>query len=84
MLLYEIERVKVCRYEGSTRCPSANESNDFMGDKQQPLSELYRKEVQAAIHSLGSQALRTIAVAFKPLKVTDSMNMKETLKKILC
>ncbi len=22
---------KVCRYEGSTRCPSANESNDFMG-----------------------------------------------------
>ncbi|RXY89905.1 hypothetical protein DD583_35295, partial [Klebsiella pneumoniae] len=33
------------------------------GDKQQPLSELYRKEVQAAIHSLGSQALRTIAVA---------------------
>ena len=81
MLLYEIERGKVCRYEGSTRCPSANESNDFMGDKQQPLSELYRKEVQAAIHSLGSQALRTIAVAFKPLKVTDSTEHERDVEK---
>lgn len=55
-----------------------------MGDKQQPLSELYRKEVQAAIHSLGSQALRTIAVAFKPLKVTDSIEHERDVEKILC
>lgn len=52
-----------------------------MGDKQQPLSELYRKEVQAAIHSLGSQALRTIAVAFKPLKVTDSTEHERDVEK---
>ena len=52
-----------------------------MGDKQQPLSELYRKEVQAAIHSLGSQALRTIAVAFKPLKVTDSIEHERDVEK---
>ncbi|HDR5140316.1 TPA: calcium-translocating P-type ATPase, SERCA-type [Bacillus anthracis] len=51
------------------------------GDKQQPLSELYRKEVQAAIHSLGSQALRTIAVAFKPLKVTDSIEHERDVEK---
>ena len=51
------------------------------GDKQQPLSELYRKEVQAAIHSLGSQALRTIAVAFKPLKVTDSTEHERDVEK---
>ena len=81
MLLYGIEKGKICCYEGSARCPSANESNDFMGDKQQPLSELYRKEVQAAIHSLGSQALRTIAVAFKPLKVTDSIEHERDVEK---
>ena len=46
-----------------------------------PLSELYRKEVQAAIHSLGSQALRTIAVAFKPLKVTDSIEHERDVEK---
>ncbi|MGR4031561.1 HAD-IC family P-type ATPase, partial [Bacillus sp. ZZQ-131] len=51
------------------------------GDKQQPLSELYRKEVQAAIHSLGSQALRTIAVAFKPLKITDSIEHERDVEK---
>ncbi|WP_243742886.1 cation-translocating P-type ATPase, partial [Bacillus thuringiensis] len=51
------------------------------GDKQQPLSELYRREVQAAIHSLGSQALRTIAVAFKPLKVTDSIEHERDVEK---
>lgn len=51
------------------------------GNKQQPLSELYRKEVQAAIHSLGSQALRTIAVAFKPLKVTDSIEHEREVEK---
>ncbi|MBO1624900.1 calcium-translocating P-type ATPase, SERCA-type [Bacillus arachidis] len=51
------------------------------GNKQQPLSELYRKEVQAAIHSLGSQALRTIAVAFKPLKVTDSIEHEREIEK---
>ncbi|PEA55274.1 calcium-translocating P-type ATPase, SERCA-type [Bacillus pseudomycoides] len=43
------------------------------GNKQQPLTELYRNEVQAAIHHLGSQALRTIAIAFKPLKTTDHL-----------
>ncbi|PFJ15764.1 calcium-translocating P-type ATPase, SERCA-type [Bacillus cereus] len=51
------------------------------GNKQQPLSELYRKEVQAAIHSLGSQALRTIAVAFKSLKATDSMEHERDVEK---
>ncbi len=51
------------------------------GNKQQPLSELYRKEVQAAIHSLGSQALRTIAVAFKPLKATDSIENERDVEK---
>ena len=51
------------------------------GNKQQPLSELYRKEVQAAIHSLGSQALRTIAVAFKPLKVTDSIEHEREVER---
>lgn len=51
------------------------------GNKQQPLSELYRKEVQAAIHNLGSQALRTIAVAFKPLKVTDSLEHEREVEK---
>ncbi|WP_020059208.1 calcium-translocating P-type ATPase, SERCA-type [Bacillus sp. 123MFChir2] len=43
------------------------------GNKQQPLTELYRNEVQAAIHHLGSQALRTMAIAFKPLKITDHL-----------
>ncbi|MFI8706437.1 calcium-translocating P-type ATPase, SERCA-type [Bacillus sp. NPDC077411] len=43
------------------------------GNKQQPLTELYRNEVQTAIHHLGSQALRTIAIAFKPLKTTDHL-----------
>ncbi|WP_242144505.1 MULTISPECIES: calcium-translocating P-type ATPase, SERCA-type [unclassified Bacillus cereus group] len=51
------------------------------GNKQQPFSELYRKEVQAAIHSLGSQALRTIAVAFKPLKVTDPIHDEQEIEK---
>lgn len=51
------------------------------GDKQQPLSELYRKEVQAAIHNLGSQALRTIAVAFRALKVTDSIEHEREVEK---
>ena len=59
-------------------------SQTILGDKQQPLSELYRREVQAAIHSLGSQALRTIAVAFKPLKVTDSIEHERDVEKILC
>ncbi|MDR4156845.1 hypothetical protein, partial [Bacillus cereus] len=45
------------------------------------LSELYKKEGQAAIHSLGSQALRTIAVAVKPLKVTDSIEHEGDVKK---
>ncbi|PGZ96784.1 calcium-translocating P-type ATPase, SERCA-type [Bacillus pseudomycoides] len=43
------------------------------GNKQQPLTELYRNEIQTAIHHLGSQALRTIAIAFKPLKTTDQL-----------
>ncbi len=31
VIVRDREGKKVCRYEGSTRCPSANESNDFMG-----------------------------------------------------
>ncbi|WP_028398955.1 calcium-translocating P-type ATPase, SERCA-type [Ectobacillus panaciterrae] len=41
-------------------------------EKQQPMTILYRNEVQGAIHALGSQALRTIAIAYKPLRETDS------------
>jgi Ca2+-transporting ATPase len=40
-------------------------------DKQQPLSMAYKNEVQAAIDKLGSQALRTIAIAYKPLLESD-------------
>lgn len=47
------------------------------GNKQQPLTELYRNEVQTAIHHLGSQALRTIAIAFKPLKTTDHLQNEQ-------
>ena len=78
--MYEIERGRSLLLRRSTGRSFANESNDFMGDKQQPLSELYRR-VQAAIHSLGSQALRTIAVAFKPLKVTDSIEHERDVEK---
>lgn len=53
------------------------------GNKQQPLSELYRNEVQTAIHNLGSQALRTIAVAFRPLKVTDQIEHEREVEKDL-
>lgn len=37
-------------------------------NKQQPMAALYKNETQQAIHSLGSQALRTIAIAYRPLK----------------
>ncbi|PEZ00855.1 calcium-translocating P-type ATPase, SERCA-type [Bacillus sp. AFS018417] len=47
------------------------------GNKQQPLTELYRNEVQTAIYHLGSQALRTIAIAFKPLKTTDHIQSEQ-------
>ncbi|MFD3445442.1 calcium-translocating P-type ATPase, SERCA-type [Microbacteriaceae bacterium 4G12] len=36
-------------------------------NKQQPFTQLYKNEVQNAIYILGNQALRTIAVAYKPL-----------------
>ncbi|MGF9965574.1 calcium-translocating P-type ATPase, SERCA-type [Bacillus rhizoplanae] len=53
------------------------------GDKQQPFTELYRNEVQTAIYHLGSQALRTIAVAFKPLKTTDHIQSEQEAERDL-
>ncbi|MFD0771033.1 calcium-translocating P-type ATPase, SERCA-type [Bacillus sp. CGMCC 1.60114] len=53
------------------------------GNKQQPFTELYRNEVQTAIYHLGSQALRTIAVAFKPLKTTDHIQSEQEAEKDL-
>ncbi|MFX3624597.1 MAG: calcium-translocating P-type ATPase, SERCA-type [Ectobacillus sp.] len=40
-------------------------------NKQQPMTQLYKNEVQSAIDALGSQALRTIAIAYKPLRDSD-------------
>lgn len=51
------------------------------GSKQQPLTEMYKNEVQNAIHQLGSLALRTIAIAFKPLKVTDRIENERDVEK---
>lgn len=51
------------------------------GNKQQPLTELYKNEVQNAIYQLGSLALRTIAIAFKPLKVTDRIEDERDIEK---
>ncbi|MGG2095832.1 calcium-translocating P-type ATPase, SERCA-type [Bacillus sp. S13(2024)] len=53
------------------------------GNKQQPFTELYRNEVQTAIYHLGSQALRTIAVAFKPLKTTDHIQSEQEAERDL-
>ncbi|MGG2064786.1 calcium-translocating P-type ATPase, SERCA-type [Bacillus sp. S14(2024)] len=53
------------------------------GNKQQPFTELYRNEVQTAIYHLGSQALRTIAVAFKPLKTADHIQSEQEAERDL-
>ena len=53
------------------------------GNKQQPLTELYRNEVQTAIHQLGSQALRTIAIAFKPLKTIEQLQSEREVERDL-
>ncbi|MDG4655877.1 calcium-translocating P-type ATPase, SERCA-type [Ectobacillus antri] len=43
-------------------------SSILWGEKQQSMTTLYQDEIQRAIHHLGSQALRTIAIAYKPLR----------------
>ncbi|MCP8970193.1 calcium-translocating P-type ATPase, SERCA-type [Ectobacillus ponti] len=47
------------------------------GDKQQPMSTLYKNEVQSAVNVLGGQALRTIAVAYKPLRDSDTIHNEQ-------
>ena len=41
----------------------------------------YIEKKYRRLFSLGSQALRTIAVAFKPLKVTDSIEHERDVEK---
>ncbi|MFD2212912.1 calcium-translocating P-type ATPase, SERCA-type [Metabacillus endolithicus] len=49
-------------------------SNILWNERQEVLNSKYEGKVKHAIESLASQALRTIAVAFKPLKSTDKIN----------
>lgn len=46
-------------------------------NKQQPMAALYKNETQQAIHSLGSQALRTIAIAYRPLKDGETVQSEQ-------
>ncbi|MCM3160441.1 calcium-translocating P-type ATPase, SERCA-type [Metabacillus litoralis] len=49
-------------------------NNILWNERQEVLNSKYEGKVKNAIESLASQALRTIAVAFKPLKSTDKIN----------
>ena len=47
-------------------------THELVGERTQPLTDARRAEIQAACNGLAEEALRTLAVAFRPLSKTGT------------